>query len=220
MRLAKCVLPLLLLSACSSPDYRTHDYLYDYYYRQALERLRAPEPIPAPTEVWEPDRVAAYSVGRAVDPRDPDVVHEAHTIYRREETSHPNLTPPFANATPPAVAAPAPAAPVTSPAVPPPPPAAPAPPPAATNLNTMLRDALTAEVNQQRATSQALIQEAHALNERLRELNGRSEDVRNSFEDSARLRAQLQAVTNRLAVIESQLPTVPAAPANRTSPRP
>src|SRR5258708_12362550 len=44
--------------------------------------------------VWLGDQIATYSVGRYVDPRDPNVVHEAHTLYRRERPSRPNLTPP------------------------------------------------------------------------------------------------------------------------------
>ena len=189
LKLSMFALPLLL-PACYAPSYRPHEC----YHPLVACSLPAPPP-----SVWQPDWVVAYSVGRTVDPLDPNLMHEAHTVYRREETSHPNLAPPFAMA---------------SPSV------APAASPSVTNINVLLRDALTAEVNQQRAASQALIEEARALDERLRELNRRSQDFRNSFEDTTRLRAQLQAVTNRLAVIESQLRTAPAAPTNRTPSQP
>jgi len=138
-----------------------------------------PAPQPSPT-AWQPETVRAYTLGRAVDPRDANVVHEAHTIYRREETPRPNLTPPTAIVTPQAAKA-------------------------STNVSNLLRDALTAELNQQRSVSQALTQEAKALNERLAQLNAQSQDLNNSLQDAARLRAQLSAITNRLEAIETQL---------------
>jgi hypothetical protein len=62
------------------------------------------EPAPAPIAGTQLDqknvenvRVAealkAYPTGRYVDPNDPNVMHEAHTIYRREEGPNWNLNP-------------------------------------------------------------------------------------------------------------------------------
>jgi hypothetical protein len=71
--------------------------------------VRAPpaprvEPAPAPVAGTDLDekkvenvRVAealkAYPTGRYVDPNDPNVMHEGHTIYRREAGSNWNLNP-------------------------------------------------------------------------------------------------------------------------------
>ncbi len=63
--------------------------------------LEAPPPPVAGTEIdqhnLEKVRVGealkAYPVGRYVDPNDPNVLHEAHTIYRREAGAAWNLNP-------------------------------------------------------------------------------------------------------------------------------
>ena len=61
-----------------------------------------PPPAPVATTELDPrnlDRVRtgealkAYPVGRYIDPGDPDVMHEAHTIYRRESAAAWNLNP-------------------------------------------------------------------------------------------------------------------------------
>ena len=62
------------------------------------------EPAPAPVAGTELDQnntekvrvsesLKAYPVGRLVDPNDPNVMHEAHTVYRREAGSNWNLNP-------------------------------------------------------------------------------------------------------------------------------
>ena len=94
--------------------------------------------------VWLPDLVAPYTAGRYVDPRDPNVVHEAHTIYRREQTSRANLAPPEFLVLPPVAS------------------------PSATNGTALLRDALTAELNQQRATSCDLTANCFSLHKSFR----------------------------------------------------
>ncbi len=142
--------------------------------------------------VWFPDQLAPYAVGRYVDPRDPNVVHEAHTIYRREQTSRPNLTPPVAVVFPL----------VTYPSV--------------SNATALLRDGLTAELNQQRTTSQALTEQMRVLGPQLRKFNEQSQEFRNALQESYRLRAQMVAVSNRLEGIEGQLRAMPAVPANQT----
>lgn len=85
LNLIPAVLPLLLLPACGSPGRRSAGC-------GALTILPS-RPAPPPAAIWQPDQVAAYAVGRSVDPRDPEVVHEAHTVYRREQTRRPNLAP-------------------------------------------------------------------------------------------------------------------------------
>ncbi|HTQ32112.1 MAG TPA: hypothetical protein VMI53_12955 [Opitutaceae bacterium] len=67
----------------------------------------APPPVvapPAPVAGTELDQnnmeqvrlgesLKAYPVGRLVDPNDPEVMHEAHTVYRREAGANWNLNP-------------------------------------------------------------------------------------------------------------------------------
>lgn len=42
-------------------------------------------------DIGLPEQVKAYSIGRYVDPSDPNALHERHTIYRREQNAHWNL---------------------------------------------------------------------------------------------------------------------------------
>jgi hypothetical protein len=151
--------------------------------------ITVPAPTVLPTDqgqsVWFPDQIAPYSVGRYVDPRDHNVVHEAHTIYRREQTSRPNLSPPEALVFPPVASR------------------------SASNVTVMLRDALSAELNQQRAASRALIEQAQALDKYVRQLNAQTQDFREALQESARVRAQLQAISNRLEILEGQLRASP-----------
>ena len=141
--------------------------------------------------VWLPDQVAAYSVGRTVDPRDPNLLHEAHTIYRRERTSRPNPTPPAALVFPPPAS------------------------PSANDAILILRDALTAELNRQRQASQGLIDQTRALDGQLRQLNSQTEEFRHALQQATRLRDQLTAVSNRLELIEHQL-RLHSAPSSST----
>jgi len=39
------------------------------------------------------ESLKAYPVGRYIDPKDPDVMHEAHVVYRREAGANWNLNP-------------------------------------------------------------------------------------------------------------------------------
>jgi hypothetical protein len=73
------LLPLLLLSACSTP-------------KLALQ------PLPPPTAagnsaVRHPEVVRAYHVGRYADPDDELVMHEQHTVFRVEENTRWDLRP-------------------------------------------------------------------------------------------------------------------------------
>ena len=140
--------------------------------------------------VWLPDQVAPYHVGRYVDPRDPNLLHESHTLYRREQTSRPNLTPPAALVLPPAGS------------------------PSASNATVMLRDALTAELNEQRATSKVLVGQVQSVDQVLRNLSSRTQEFRDAVQESAHLRAQLQAVSNRFEAIEGRLRVEPASALN------
>ena len=78
---------------------------------QALLKQTATTPLPSPIEAVAPpvsgadmdqnntekvrvsESLKAYPVGRLVDPGDPNLMHEAHTVYRREAGANWNLNP-------------------------------------------------------------------------------------------------------------------------------
>jgi hypothetical protein len=156
------------------------------------------------SNVWLPDHVAPYTVGRYVDPRDPNLLHEGHSLYRREQTSRPNLAPPAALVLPPAGS------------------------PSATNVTVLLRDALTAELNDQRATSKILVGQVQSVNESIRALSQRAQELRDALQETARLRTELSALSNRIEALEGRLRAgpprsqspPPETPANTPSTRP
>lgn len=164
--------------------------------QQSILMAEPPLPVavagtsPAPpqlTNVWLPDKVTAYAVGRYLDPRDGSVVHEAHTLYRREQTSRPNLAPSVALVLP-------------SPGN-----------PAPQDATLLLRDALTAELNTQRATSQVLVRQAESVGELLRSLEARTKEFRDAVRETASLSAQLHCLSNRLACLEGRPTNEPPA---------
>jgi hypothetical protein len=130
---------------------------------------------------WSPGVVAPYTLGRHIDPRDPSVLHEVHTAYRLEQSPTPNLMPPDSILFPGA--------------------------PSSTNASSLalIRDALTAELNEQRATSAVLIEQAKSLNTILKEFDTRSQEFRDAAKKGLHAQIQLQAVSNRLEVLEDQL---------------
>ncbi len=146
-----------------------------------------PRPPSLPPErrenVWHPDEFAPYAVGRYVDPHDRSLVHEAHTVYRRERSSRPNLIPPATAVFPLSEAA------ATS----------------ATNAVLFFRDALTAELNQQRAVSQAIIEQSQQLLKNVRTLSGQAESLHNSAAEAAEMHSQWQALSNRLDQLEHRV---------------
>lgn len=169
IRLCRIIISCCLLPGCSSP--RKPETVY-------VPSTQPNLPLSENSSVWVPEQFSEYSVGRYVDPHNPGVMHDAHSLYRVEQTGHWNLAP---NSDPqPQVQKPV-------------------------FDNVVLHDALTAELNRQRATSEALISQAKLLDEHLRELNSQSREFRDALQESSRLREQLAAVRNRLTVIEGQL---------------
>ena len=156
----------------------------------------SPKPLTEPTtvlppllpserrqSVWLGDQIAPYAVGRYVDPRNPNVVHEAHTLYRREQSSRPNLTPPSG------LVFPAPDTAASS----------------VTNVTGFLRDALSAELNQQRAVSQRIIEQSKSLQQQVETFTGQTRALRESLDEAMRLRGEINALTNRLDQLEQRL---------------
>lgn len=181
-----CVL-LLALAGCSSSRQQSPP--------PVLLLLPSRLPPECRANVWHPDELAPYAVGRYLDPSDRNVLHEAHTVYRRERASRPNLTPPTTTVIPPGQAA------ATS----------------ATNAALIFRDALAAELNQQRATSQAIIEQSQQLQQKVRAFNDSAQSLRDSADETARIRTQWQTLTSRLdrlerRVSEAEMHAPPAPP--------
>ncbi len=147
--------------------------------------LLAPEPLPPTRQpnVWHPDEVAPYVLGRYVDPRDPNMVHESHLVYRREKSSRPNLTPPAMVVLPSSEVA----------------------GPSAAHVLQFYRDALTAELNAQRTTSEEIIEQSRQLQHSVGTLNEQAQSLRQSVEEAARLRSQWQDLTGRVDQLERRL---------------
>jgi hypothetical protein len=141
-----------------------------------------------PETAWVPAQVTPYTVGRYVDGRDRTLLHEAHTVYRQEISVHPNRMPPDA------ILAPGGAKP-TDPA-----------------SLTLVRDALTAELNEQRATSRALIEQAQSLDGVLKQLDTQTQEFREIARKGLQIYGQLQAVSNRLETLESHLRSLSVKP--------
>lgn len=89
-----CALLMLCLAGCQALAPRT----------AKAPPPPAPAPLPAPVAGTELDQknignvrvgetLKAYPAGRYVDPNDPSVMHEAHTIYREEDAASWNLNP-------------------------------------------------------------------------------------------------------------------------------
>ena len=145
-------------------------------------------PVAGNGSVWVPDQFSEYSVGRYIDPHNSSVMHDSHSLFRREQSGHWNLAP--GGSTPAAASS-------------------------GTGETLVLHDALTAELNRQRATSEALVGQAKILDQHLRELNAQSVEFRAALPESYRLRDQLSEVRNRLLQIERQLGTkTPDNPGN------
>jgi hypothetical protein len=97
-----------------------------------------------PSGIRLAEKIRKYRFGRYIDPGDPLVMHDAHPVYRVEQTAAWNLRP--ANKAPPGRSSAA------------------SPSPEATQ-----RDAELAELNKQRAATRAFTEQAVTLNQRLAE---------------------------------------------------
>lgn len=144
-----------------------------------------PKPLPAArrSSVWQAEEVVPYSLGRYVDPSDSGVLHEAHTIYRREQPVRPNLASPATQVFPPAKPA----------------------PDSAVDVVQFYRDALTAELKAQRATSAQIIDQSRQLQQNMGTLIDQANSLRQALEEDHQIRTQWPALTNRLDQLERLL---------------
>jgi hypothetical protein len=149
--------------------------------------LPHPNPV-APDHLSErvryPELVKAYHMARYVDPNHRLLMHEAHTVYRVEGQATWNLrSSPGGFVLPSAVGT------LTNAAVAPPP----------------FNDAVVAELNQQRAITRAVTQQAQSLNHSIQEFSAALSTNRSLVEQNRLLREQLSRIEQRLRATESQL---------------
>ena len=154
--------------------------------------VRMPPPVPgtvATQSVRYPEIVKAYYVGRYIDPNNPLVMEGRHVIYRVETTARWNLHPDD------------PAAVLSGPAL------------AFTNsayVNPPINSAVIAEVNKQRAATQALLNEGEIMDQTLSQLPGAFQTVKQVEEQNLQLKRELTVTENRLDALEQELRNKPA----------
>jgi hypothetical protein len=169
------LIPLFLLSACATK-------------KPVLVQM--PRSVPGnvlPSHGLESIRysenIKAYPIGRYVEPNNPLVMHEAHTVYRVETTPKWNLHP---NAT---VAIPTgPVVQVIDPARQPSP----------------LTPEVVAEVSKQRAATQTVIEQGNRMNQALNQLSQSVTASRQIAEDTAQIKAEVTTTKKRLEALEEQ----------------
>lgn len=155
--------------------------------------VQMPPPVPgtvATESVRYPEIVKAYYVGRYIDPNNPLIMQGRHIIYRVETTAKWNLHPDD----PPVAMPSGPAQAVTNSAY----------------VNPPINSAIIAEVNKQRAATQALLNEGAKLNETLSQLPGAFQTVKQVEEQNLQLKQELTATENRLDALEAELRNKPA----------
>ena len=88
MKIIPFFIPCLLLVACSSP--RVVEHVVPI---QESTVAGTSLDLENTENVRYSEQLKAYPIGRYVDPNHPDVMHEAHTLYRAEQSSRWNLHP-------------------------------------------------------------------------------------------------------------------------------
>lgn len=124
--------------------------------------------------------IKAYPIGRYVDPGSRKVMHEAHTLYRIEQSPRWNLTKPRSG------------------------PADPARNPAPVAEQTTARDELTIELNRQRQATQAVTRSGEAVTARLKELGAALERTQAMAQQNLRLQEDQKALQRRLEELEAR----------------
>lgn len=160
-------------------------------------RPQSPPPLADDSAVRYPEVVRAYHFGRYTDPNDDLIMHEQHVVYRVEENTRWDLHPAATrnNVFFPAV-------PVTHDAA-----FNPAP----------VNDAVLAEVNSQKAATAQIMRQSQIMSAALAQLQNAVQTAQTNFQETARQRAMLNDLKQRLAVLESVSPQPAASPISATN---
>lgn len=162
-----------------------------------------PAPVENPADLRYPEVLRSFHLGRQIDPRQPDVLHEGHPIFRVEVPARWNLHPGPART----VTAP----PGSMPDV------AFSPPP--------VSDALVAEFNRQRELTERVLAEATRMARSYGELQGVIGELTRVAGEHSTLTARMRAAEEHHARLEETLrrlitPAAPATPEVATTPLP
>jgi hypothetical protein len=156
---------------------------------------------PAPPAAVEPveavrysEVVRAYYIGRFVDPNHPETMHEQHPVYRIETSARWNMHP---------------GSPHTVNLLNPPPDAAFAPPPA--------NDAVIAEMNRQRETTERVMSEAVRLSRSYEELQNIFSQMKTVARNNALLGARVASTEQRVADFGKELEKLSTTPGVQTN---
>jgi hypothetical protein len=144
-----------------------------------------------------PEVVRAYHVGRYVDPNDDLVMHEQHVVYRVEENTRWNFHPGTPDGNLPAL-------PSHDAAF------APAP----------VNDAILAEVNSQRLATTEIMMQARTLSTALAQFQTALSQTKTNLQETARLRASVNEMKQRLDTLESAPGQLPPPPISTTNEAP
>jgi hypothetical protein len=125
------------------------------------------------------DQLKEYRFGRYVDARDPLVMHEGHPVYRVETSAHWDLRPNDKSSLPRRDI-------VQSPSV-------------------SANDAVVAEVNKQRAATQAFTEQTATLNQRLNELGEAVAQTKEVAQHNLELKRDVTALREQLDTLEAKL---------------
>lgn len=166
-----------------------------------------PKAVPGttlPSEGFESVRysenITAYNVGRYIDPNDHLVMHERHAVYRVETTAKWNLHP---NA--PATVSFGPAVQIVDPS----------------HKDAPMTAEVIAEVNKQKAATQAVIEQGTRINETLSQLSTALNAGKEIGEQNVQLKKELDMTKQRLDLLEAELRTQQKQnPASREIPKP
>jgi hypothetical protein len=169
------LIPLLLLPACAS-------------HRPVVVEM--PETVPGTILAAEDmqsvrygENIEAYSIGRYIDPNDPLVMHEAHTVYRVETTAKWNLHP---NA--PVYVPSGPVVGIIDPAY----------------KEGPLTPEVAAEVAKQRAATQALVAQGQRMNFALGQLSQTLAITAHVAGQNVQLQSEMFTTQRRLDVLEDE----------------
>ena len=158
-----------------------------------------PPPVTGNANVRYPELIRAYHVGRYADPNDDLVMHEQHVIYRVEENTRWDLRPAIVgnNA-------------LTISSLPRD--AAFNPPP--------VNEAILAEVNSQRLATTEIMMQARTLSTALAQFQTALSQTKTNLQETARLRASVNEMKQRLDSLETAPAQLPATPISTTNEAP
>ncbi|MGH7980261.1 MAG: hypothetical protein ACREE6_12880 [Limisphaerales bacterium] len=153
--------------------------------------VQMPPPIPGTTfssdemeSVRYAETVKAYPIGRYIDPNDPDIMHEAHVIYRIETTAKWNLHPDGTGTIPfgPALAV------IDS-----------------AHYNAPVNAEVIAEVDKQKAATEALLEHNGEFKQSLSQMARAVQVIQQVDEQNQQIKQELSMTEKRLDALEDQL---------------